>query len=133
MLTTNRNRLLAMTCALLFGGMTIQHAAAQTYVRGLNQCTRTQYESNNAALYVVNNCNVAVYVGMTSDSGNFWGGTNIGPDSRAMVSTFGMGYNPRRDGTVWLFTCPQGDTPVMTNGGAWMPNNYRGEYTCQQP
>jgi hypothetical protein len=131
MLTTNRNRLLAMACVLLFGGLTIQPAAAQTYVRGLNQCTRTQYESNNAALYVVNNCNVPVYVGMTSDSGNFWGGANIGPDSRAMVSTFGMGYSPRRDGTVWLFTCPQGDTPVMPGGSASMPNNYRGGYTCQ--
>ena len=129
--TTNQNRLLAMACALLFGGLTIQNAAAQTYVRGLNQCTRTQYESNNAALYVVNNCNVPVYVGMTSDSGNFWGGANIGPDSRAMVSTFGMGYSPRRDGTVWLFTCPQGDTPVMPGGNASMPNNYRGGYTCQ--
>lgn len=30
MLTMNRNRLLAMACALLSGGLTIQHAAAQT-------------------------------------------------------------------------------------------------------
>jgi hypothetical protein len=44
-------------------------------VRGLNQCTRTQYESNNAALYVVNNCNVPVYVGMPSHNGNVSGGT----------------------------------------------------------
>ena len=132
MLTKNHNRLLAMACSLLFAGLTSQHAAAQTYVRGLNQCTRTQYDPSVAALYVVNNCNVAVYVGMTSDSGNFWGATDVGPNNRAMVTTFGMGYSPRTDGTVWLFTCPHGDTPVMMNGSAWMPHNYRGEYTCQE-
>jgi hypothetical protein len=129
--TTNRNRLLAIACALLFAAITIQHAAAQTYVRGLNQCTRTQYDASEAALYVVNSCNVPVYVSMTSDSGNFWGGANIGPGSRDLASTFGMGYDPRKDGTVWLFTCPQGYTPVMPGGSAWMPHNYRGEYYCR--
>jgi hypothetical protein len=130
MLTTNWNRMLVFACVLL-GGLTIQHAAAQTYVRGLNQCTRTQWDPNVAALYVVNSCNVPVYVGMTSDSGYFWGGANIGPNSRDLASTFGMGYSPRRDGTVWLFTCPQGDTPAMPGGNLWLPHNYRGEYSCQ--
>jgi hypothetical protein len=111
----------------------IQQSVEQTYDRGLNQCTRTQYDPSVAALYIVNSCNVAVTVDFTSNSGNAWGEANIGPNSRGSVATFGMGYDPRRDGAVWLFTCPKGDTPVMPGGNPWMSHNYRGDYLCLHP
>lgn len=106
-------------------------------VAGLRQCTSTQWDANVAALYVVNRCNVPVYVGFTSVSGQFWGGANMGPNSRSLVSTFGMGYDPKRDSTVWLYTCPQYDTPMIPNGtpngSSDMPHNYNGECSCYQP
>ena len=94
-------------------------------------CVRTEYV--NASLYLINGCNVAVYTTFTSDSGNTWGGAYLSQGQRSEATAMGMGYNPRTDGTIYTFTCPQPDTPVMPNGNAGMPNNYRGEYLCHVP
>src|SRR5258708_16708860 len=107
MLTSNtRNRLLTMACTVLFVGLTIASAAAQE----VSQCTRTSYEAGN--LWIVNSCSVPVTVKFTSDSGNTYGHTDIGPDHRAMVSAPGVGYEPRRPGAVHPFTSPRPPLPL---------------------
>ncbi len=127
MLTSNtRNRLLTMACTVLFVGLTIASAGAQE----VSQCTRTSYEAGN--LWIVNSCSVPVTVKFTSDSGNTYGQTDIGADNRAMVSASGVGYEPRRDGDIYTFTCPRGSLPVLPDGSPWIPNNYRGRYHCQR-
>jgi hypothetical protein len=102
------------------------------YVRGLSQCTRTQYENQGGTLWIVNNCNVPVTVQLTSDSGNTWGQVDVSPNNRAAASMMGMGYNPRKDGTVYLFTCPKGSQPVLPNGSFFLARNYKGQFTCAQ-
>jgi hypothetical protein len=93
------------------------------------QCTRTLYDSGD--LWIVNSCNIAVVVEFTSDSGNTWGTTNVGPSNRVMVESMGF-YDPRKDGTVYLFACPSESTAEMPNGSPWLPGNYKGQYTCAQ-
>jgi hypothetical protein len=101
-------------------------------IKGVPQCTTTQYQTQGVAtLWIVNRCNIAVTVKLTSDSGNAWGQMDVGPSSRAAFSEGGIGYSPR-DGTLHLFTCPKGSQPVLPNGNPWISNNYRGEYTCAQ-
>ncbi len=102
------------------------------FVNGLPQCTRTQFEYQGATLWIVNNCNVNVTVGLTSDSGNTWGQVDVGPNSRTAATIFGIGYSPKKDGTVYLFTCPKGSQPVLPNGNPSMPRNYKGQYTCHE-
>jgi hypothetical protein len=102
------------------------------FIDGIPQCTRTQYESRDASLYVLNTCNTAVTVVMTSDSGNFWGQLDVSPNSHTAATNLGIGYSPRKDGGVYLFTCPRGSQPVLPNGSAWIPKNYKGQYTCSQ-
>jgi hypothetical protein len=102
------------------------------YIQGLSQCTRKQYESQGGILWIVNNCNVSVTVQLTSDSGNTWGQVDVSPNNRAAASTMGMGYSPRKDGTVYLFTCPKGSQPVLPDGSPFLARNYKGQFTCAQ-
>ena len=106
-------------------------ASSPRFVRGLPQCTRTQYQSQGASLWLLNSCNVPVNVEFTSDSGNTWGQvTVVNAGSRVELTAIGIGYDPRKDGTVYLFTCPSGSQPVMPNGNAIPLRNYKGEFTC---
>jgi hypothetical protein len=101
------------------------------FIRGIPQCTRTQYQSQGASLWLLNSCNVPVTVEFTSDSGHTWGqAAVVNAGSRVELTTFGIGYDPRKDGNVYLFTCPNGSQPVMPNGNAFLPRNYKGEFTC---
>jgi len=107
--------------------------ASSRFIEGLPQCTTTQYETQGVAtLWIVNRCNVAVTVELTSDSGNTWGQTDVGASSRTAFAEAGIGYNPYKDGTLHLYTCPKGSQPVQPNGNPWLPRNYRGEYTCAE-
>jgi hypothetical protein len=101
-------------------------------VRGVPQCTRTQYESQGATLWIVNSCSIAVTVELTSDSGNTWGQVDVGPNNRTAATIFGIGYSPRKDGTVYLFTCPKGSQPVLPNGSPFLSRNYKGQFMCSQ-
>jgi len=100
------------------------------YIKGVPQCTRTQYDNQYARLWIVNSCNIAVTVEFTSDSGNTWGQADVGPSDRTEVRAFGIGYSPRKDGTVYLFTCPKSSQPVLPNGSPFLARNYRGQFTC---
>ena len=80
----------------------------------------------------MNSCNIAVTVEFTSDSGNTWGQADVGPSDRTEVRAFGIGYSPRKDGTVYLFTCPKGSQPVLPNGSPFLARNYRGQFTCAE-
>jgi tetratricopeptide (TPR) repeat protein len=117
--------------ATVVGSNTV--GSSSRVINGLPQCAKTQYESQDAALWVVNSCNTAVTVEFTSDSGNTWGTVDVGPSNRAAVSTSGIGYSPKKDGTVYLFTCPKGSHPEMSNGNSWLPHNYKGQYICRLP
>jgi hypothetical protein len=97
-------------------------------VQSLGHCVGTQYESGT--LWLVNSCGVAVYVEVTSDSGSAWGAADVGPSSRAAFSVMGMGYDPKRDGRVWTFVCPQGSVAKMPDGNGWLPHNYKGSFFC---
>jgi hypothetical protein len=103
--------------------------SSSRFISGLPQCARTQYENRGASLWITNSCNVAVTVEFTSDSGNTWGETSVGPGNRAEVRTMGM-YDPRKDGTVYLFTCPKDSQPVQPNGDPLPLRNYKGTSTC---
>jgi hypothetical protein len=102
------------------------------FINGLPQCARTQYENQGATLWIVNSCNIAVTVELTSDSGNTWGQVDVGPSNRTAATIFGIGYSPRNDGTVYLFTCPKGSQPVLPNGSPFLARNYKGQFTCAQ-
>lgn len=102
------------------------------YVDGVPQCTRTQYEYQGGSLFVVNSCNIGITAVMTSDSGNFWGQIDVGPNNRNEATAFGIGYSPRRDGSVYLLTCPKGSQPMLPGGDFSIPHNYRGLYRCYQ-
>jgi hypothetical protein len=107
-------------------------SSANRYVSGVPQCTVTQMDPQFSTLWIVNKCNIAVAVMWTSDSGNSWGMVNIQGGNRAMVSQSGIGYT-RKDGRVYLFTCPINTTPVLPNGNGIWSRTYKGEYTCQMP
>lgn len=102
------------------------------FINGLPNCARTQYKNQNATLWIVNSCKVPVTVELTSDSGNTWGQVDVSPDNRTAASIFGIGYSPRKDGTVYLFTCPKGSQPVLPNGSPFLARNYKGQFTCAQ-
>lgn len=119
--TKNRNRFFAMACAIAFVGLTtlyVDGQASSHIVEPLSQCTGAQYDAGT--LWIVNSCGVPVTVDLTSDSGNAWGQTDVSPNSRAMMTTMGIGFNPRRDGEVHLFACPQGSEPAMPGGSFWL-------------
>jgi hypothetical protein len=108
--------------------------ASSRFIKGVPQCATTQYQTQGVAtLWIVNSCNIAVTVQLTSDSGNAWGQTDVGPSSRAAFAEAGIGYNPRTDGVLHLFTCPKGSDPVMPNGKPFWSRNYKGEFTCLLP
>jgi hypothetical protein len=94
-------------------------------------CVRTEYL--NGSLFMINGCNVAVTNEFTSDSGNTWGQGDLAAGQRSQATMMGMGYNPNTDGTVYNFSCPQGDQPVMPNHSAWIPHNYKGPFLCHVP
>jgi len=112
---------------------TVRNSPSQgsQYVDGIppGQCTRDEYTAGN--LWIINRCNKSVTVMWTTDSGNGWGTTDIGADGRQMVSAAGVGYT-RKDGRVWLFTCPQGAVPVMPNGSEISSTNYKGTFKCHK-
>jgi len=107
-----------------------QSSSLGRFTHGMGQCTHSEYQPGR--LWIVNSCNTAVAVMFTSDSGNFWGETDVGAGDRTMVSTMGMGYDPRKDGKVYLFTCPKGSQPVAPDGNVWLSRSYKGEYVCRQ-
>lgn len=102
------------------------------FVSGVPRCTRTEYQYQNATLWIVNSCNIPVTVELTSDSGNTWGQVDVAPGNRTAATMFGIGYSPRKDGTVYLFTCPKGFQPVLPDGSPFLARNYKGEFTCAQ-
>jgi hypothetical protein len=110
-----------------------QNSQGPQHVQPVQQCTRTQYENRGATLWISNSCNIAVTVEFTSDSGNTWGQVDVNPNSRTAASVFGMGYNPQKDGTVYLFSCPKGSQIALPNGNFFLPRNYKGQFNCVQP
>ncbi len=113
---------------------TPQNAASSSarFTNGVPQCTRTEYENSNATLWIVNSCDIAVTVELTSDSGNTWGQRDVGPNNRTAATVFGIGYSPQKDGRVYLFTCTKGSQPVLPNGSPFLSRNYKGQFTCRE-
>ena len=101
-------------------------AQTSRFVTGVPDCGETTYESGN--LFVVNVCDIDVYVHWTSD-GNVWGGTNLGPHESQNTGESSEAVN--RAGGVRLFTCPGNSTPEDTQGQPVGPH-YRGPYRCRR-
>lgn len=98
------------------------------FVDGLSQCSTLNLQSY-PNIYVVNHCAAPLTVSFTSDSGNFWGTTDVPANQNSQISNF-MGYNRQRDGEIHWFTCPQGAVPVLPDGGGMWSRTYKGPYRC---
>lgn len=98
------------------------------YTRPIPQCAHYEWDQTGATFYIVNSCNIKITVIFDSD-GQMWGETTIQPGVRQADEILGA-FNPRQQGVISLFACPNDAQPVMPNGQQIWNTHYHGSYSC---
>jgi hypothetical protein len=102
------------------------------FVSGNPGCTRWEYSEHDGAYYVTNSCGETVDVSFTSQTGNMWGEGTVAAGQRQAIGIFGMSGTPSTNGELWLYTCPNNSSAVMSNGNVFWSHTYHGAYTCHK-